>query len=107
MSVLCDCEYAIRAHAISARQKGASEEQIDAANRAREGAIHARRKFGFRAAEKIHQSGKDLDDDLCGVKVAYTDTQIVELIAAASIFEFFPRFVDGLRIPTPPPPTKT
>ena len=30
MSVLCDSEYAIRAHAISARQKGASQEQIEA-----------------------------------------------------------------------------
>jgi alkylhydroperoxidase family enzyme len=38
------------------------------------------------------------------LKAVYTDAQIVELIAAASIFEFFPRFVDGLRIPLTPPP---
>ena len=109
MSVLCDSEYAIRAHAISARQKGASEEQIEAAKTDPEkGPFTPAGKLGFRCAERIHRSGHDLDDSLYAeLKSLHTDTQIVELIASASIFEFFPRFVDGLRIPITPPPTKT
>jgi AhpD family alkylhydroperoxidase len=106
MSVLCDSEYAVRAHAISAKQKGASEQQIEAAKTDPEkGPFTPAGKLGFRCAARIHKSGHDLDDELYAeLKSLYTDPQIVELIAAASIFEFFPRFVDGLRIPITPPP---
>ena len=38
------------------------------------------------------------------LKAVYNDPQIVELIATASVFEFFPRFVDALRIPVTPAP---
>lgn len=108
MSVLNDSEYAVRAHAISARQKGASEEQIEAAKTdPQNGPFTPAGKLGFLCAEKIHLSGRTLDDALYSqLKGVYTDPQIVELIAAASIFEFFPRFVDGLRIPVTPPPAK-
>ncbi len=37
-------------------------------------------------------------------KNVFTDQQLVELVATASVFEFFPRFVDGLRIPLTPAP---
>ena len=48
MSVLCDSEYAIRAHAISARQKGASEEQIEAAKiDPRRGRLRLRESWDF------------------------------------------------------------
>ena len=106
MSVLNGSEYAMKAHAISAKQKGASDEQI-AATRAdfETGPFTPAEKLGFRCAEKLHKSGRDLDDALYAeLKAAYSDPQIVELVAAASIFEFFPRFVDGLRIPLTPPP---
>jgi len=57
-------------------------------------------------AEKIHRSGRDLDDAaFAALKNAYNDAQIIELIATAAVFEFFPRFVDGLRIPATPVPT--
>jgi hypothetical protein len=36
------------------------------------------------------------------LKNSYSHPQIVELIATASVFEFFPRFVDALRIPVTP-----
>jgi hypothetical protein len=36
----------------------------------------------------------------------HNDQQIIELIAAASAFELFPRFVDALRIPLTPLPEK-
>jgi uncharacterized peroxidase-related enzyme len=106
MSVLNGSEYAIKAHAISARQKGASEEQIEATRKDFEkGPFTPAEKLGFRCAGKVHRSGRDLDDaSYAELKAVYSDSQIVELIAAASIFEFFPRFVDGLRIATTPPP---
>jgi AhpD family alkylhydroperoxidase len=106
MSVLNGSEYAGKAHAISAKQKGASDEQIAATNADFEkGPFTAAEKLGFRCAEKLHKSGLELHDALYAeLKAAYSDAQIVELVAAASIFEFFPRFVDGLRIPLTPPP---
>jgi alkylhydroperoxidase family enzyme len=104
MSVLNGSEYAIAAHALSARQKGASEEQIAAVkNDFEQGPFTPTEKLGLRCAEKIHRSGRDLDDaSFAELRNAYNDAQIVELIATAAVFEFFPRFVDGLRIPVTP-----
>jgi len=107
MSVLNGSEYAVSAHALSARQKGASEEQIVAVKGDFEqGPFTQTEKLGLRCAEKIHRSGRDLDDAaFAALKNAYNDAQIIELIATAAVFEFFPRFVDGLRIPATPVPT--
>jgi uncharacterized peroxidase-related enzyme len=104
MSVLNGSEYAIAAHALSARQKGASKEQIAAVkNDFEQGPFKPAEKLGLRCAEKIHRSGRDLDDaSFSELRNAYNDAQIVELIATAAVFEFFPRFVDGLRIPVTP-----
>lgn len=106
MSVLNGSEYAVSAHALSARQKGASEDQIAAVKSDLEqGPFTQTETLGLCCAEKIHRSGRDLDDALFAeLKNAYNDAQIVELIATAAVFEFFPRFVDGLRIPVTPVP---
>jgi len=106
MSVLNRSDYAASAHTLSARQKGASEEQISAVKSDFEpGPFTASEKLGLRCADKIHRSGQDLDDaSFAELKSAYNDAQIVELIATAAVFEFFPRFVDGLRILVTPVP---
>jgi len=107
LSVLLGSEYAIRAHALSARQKGATEQQIAAAKGDYEaGPFSDAEKVGFRAAERLHRSPAEITDEFfMELKQHYTDPQIVELIATAAAFELFPRFVDGLRIPiTPAPP---
>jgi alkylhydroperoxidase family enzyme len=106
MSFLCGSEYATKAHSISARQKGATEEQISAARSSFEsGPFSDAEKVGFRCTEKLHHSGRELDDaSFAELKAAFSVPAIVELVAAASIFEFFPRFVDGLRIPVTPNP---
>jgi uncharacterized peroxidase-related enzyme len=106
MSVLNGSEYAVSAHALSARQKGAREEQIAAVKSDFEqGPFTQAEKLGLRCAEKIHRSGRDLDDaSFAELRNAYNDAQIVELITTAAVFEFFPRFVDGLRIPVTPVP---
>lgn len=106
LSMLLRSEYAVKAHALSARQKGATEAQIAAAKDDFEnGPFTDAEKFGFRAADRLHRSAAELTDEFfAALKQHFTDSQIVELFAAAAAFELFPRFVDGLRIPITPPP---
>jgi len=106
MSVLCGSQYAVAAHSLSAKQKGASDQQIATAEADFEtGPFSDQEKLGFRCADRLHRSGREIDDEFFArLKAAFNDQQIVELFAAASVFEFFPRFVDGLRIPITPLP---
>ena len=106
LSVLLNSRYAVSAHALSARQKGASEAQIAAAQADFEsGPFTDAEKLGFRCAERLHHSAEDVDENFFAqLKSAFSDPQIVELIATASAFELFPRLVDGLRIPITPIP---
>jgi AhpD family alkylhydroperoxidase len=108
MSVLNGSEYAVSAHGVSARQKGASQEQLAAVKGdVEQGPFTPTEKLGLRCAAKIHRTGRDLDDaSFAELKNAYSDAQIVELVATAAVFEFFPRFVDGLRIPVTPVPAR-
>ncbi|HST12589.1 MAG TPA: carboxymuconolactone decarboxylase family protein [Terriglobales bacterium] len=106
LSVLLQSRYAVSGHALSAKQKGASDPQIAAIQSDFEsGPFTDAEKLGFRAAERLHQSAQKLDDDFFAqLKAVYTDAQIVELVATAAAFELFPRLVDGLRIPMTPIP---
>jgi len=108
LSVLLGSSYAVAGHSLSARQKGASEEQIAAAKGDFEqGPFTEAEKLGLRAADRIHRSAQELDDlFFAELKGKLSDAQILELLATASAFEFFPRFVDSLRIPMTPPPKK-
>ena len=106
LSVLQQSQYAISAHALSARQKGASEAQIAAAQGDFEtGPFTEAEKVGFQCAERLHRSPQEIDDAFFAeLKRGFSDPQIVELVATAASFELFPRLVDGLRIPTTPIP---
>jgi uncharacterized peroxidase-related enzyme len=107
LSVLLASDYATKAHALSARQKGATELQILAARGDFEsGPFTAAEKLGFRTAERLHRSAEEITDEFfASLKQHFSDPQIVELVATAAAFELFPRFVDALRIPvTPAPP---
>jgi AhpD family alkylhydroperoxidase len=106
MSVLLGSRYAIAGHAASARQKGASEEQIEAVRADFEsGPFTQKEKLGLRCADLVHGSAQAISDNFFAeLKLEFTEAQIVELVAAASVFEFFPRFVDALRIPVTPAP---
>ena len=106
LSVLLSSEYATKAHAISAKQKGASEAQISAARGDYEtGPFSAAEKLGFRAAERMHKSAAEISDDFyLELKQNFADEQIIELLATAAAFELFPRLVDALRIPITPAP---
>ena len=108
ISVLLGSAYAVSAHSLSARQKGASEQQIVATKGDFEkGPFTEAEKLGLRCADRLHHSASGIDDDFFSeLKSAYNDQQIIELIAAASAFELFPRFVDALRIPLTALPEK-
>jgi 4-carboxymuconolactone decarboxylase len=104
MSVLQCSLYAVTAHSISAIQKGATEDHIVAIKGDFEsGPFTDAEKLGLRCADRLHHSASQIDDAFYAkLKTLYNDQQIVELVATASVFEFFPRFVDALRIPVTP-----
>ncbi len=101
LSVHLASEYAVKAHALSAKQKGATEAQIAAARSDFEhGPFTEAEKQGFRAADRLHRSAAEITDAFfADLKQHFTDPQIIELVATAAAFELFPRFVDALRIP--------
>jgi alkylhydroperoxidase family enzyme len=62
-------------------------------------------KLGLRAADRLHRSPYELDDEFYAeLKRSFSDQEMIELMATAAAFEFFTRFVDSLRIPTTPVP---
>ena len=96
--------YAIRAHSISARQKGASEQQIENVANYETGPYSEKERLGFRLADRLH-GGPEAVDDLfySSLKPSFTDPELIELFLTAAAFEMFPRFIEGLRIPVTPP----
>jgi 4-carboxymuconolactone decarboxylase len=107
VSILCESEYAIRAHSISAQKKGASSAQIAAVADFENGPYTEKEKLGFRLAGRLHGGGRQVDDAFYSeLKTVFDDAALVELFLAAAAFEMFPRFIDGLRIPVTPPAVK-
>jgi AhpD family alkylhydroperoxidase len=108
ISHLNQSPYAIRAHSISARQKGASEPQIQGVADFESEPYNEKEKQGFRLADRLHRGAAAIDDMFyCELKSSFTDPELIELFLTAAAFEMFSRFIDGLRIPiTPPPATK-
>ena len=106
LSIHLASEYAVRAHTLSAQQKGATESQTAAARGDFEsGPFTAAEKAGFRAADRLHRSATEITDEFFAeLKQHFTYPQIIELVATAAAFELFPRFVDALRIPITPSP---
>jgi AhpD family alkylhydroperoxidase len=107
VSLLCESEYAIRAHSISAQKKGASAAQIAGVADFESGPYTEKEKLGFRLANRLHGGGRQVDDAFYGeLKTVFDDAALVELFLTAAAFEMFPRFIDGLRIPITPPAVK-
>jgi AhpD family alkylhydroperoxidase len=107
VSILCESEYAIRAHSISAQKKGASAAQIAAVADFENGPYSEKEKLGFRLAGHLHGGGRQVDDAFYSqLQSVFDDAALVELFLTAAAFEMFPRFIDGLRIPVTPPATK-
>jgi len=107
VSILCESEYAIRAHSISAQKKGASAAQIDAVDDFETGPYSEKEKLGFRLADRLHGGGRKVDDVFYSeLRTVFDDAALVELFLTTAAFEMFPRFIDGLRIPVTPPAAK-
>jgi len=86
-----------------ARQKGASEELIDAIQDRAGGAALERLEPGWRAAleyaDVVHVSGHLVTDDLYAkLRVAWDEGQIVEITLVIGMTEYFNRFNDSLRV---------
>ena len=97
--------YAITAHNMSARKKGASEPQIAGVADYENGPFSAKEKLGFRLADRLHRGPDAVDDPFyASLKPSFIDPELIELFLTAAAFEMFPRFIDGLRIPVTPPP---
>jgi AhpD family alkylhydroperoxidase len=107
ISVLCESEYAIRAHSISAQKKGASPAHIAAVADFESGPYSEKEKLGFRLADRLHGGGRQVDDAFYSeLQSVFDDAGLVELFLTAAAFEMFPRFIDGLRIPVTPAAAK-
>jgi AhpD family alkylhydroperoxidase len=105
ISILCECEYAIRAHSISAQKKGATEAQIAGLKDFEAAGYSEKEKLGFRLADRLHRGGRQVDDTFYReLQTAFSASELVELFLTAAAFEMFPRFIDGLHIPTTPAP---
>jgi uncharacterized peroxidase-related enzyme len=106
ISVLSNSEYAISAHSLSAKQKGATDAQIAAVKRNFEdGPFSPAEKLGLHCADRLHRSPQEIDDKFFAeLKNVYSDSQIVELAATAAAFELFPRLLGALRVATTPIP---
>jgi alkylhydroperoxidase family enzyme len=108
LSVLLGSAYAVAGHSLSAKQKGATDEQVNGVKDFEKGPFTEAEKIGFRFADRLHRSASEIDDAFYAtVKSVYSDEQVVELTATAAAFEFFPRFVDSLRIPITPAPERS
>jgi AhpD family alkylhydroperoxidase len=107
VSILCESEYAIRAHSISAQKKGASAAQIVVVAEFENGPYSEKETLGFRLAGFLHGGGRQVDDSCYReLQCVFEDAGLVELFLTAAAFEMFPRFIDGLRIPGTPPAAK-
>jgi len=97
--------YAVRAHSISARQKGASEARIESVASFESGPYSEKEKLGFRLADRLHRGAGQVDDAFfASLRSVFSELELIELFLTAAAFEMFPRFIDGLRIPVTPPP---
>src|ERR1035438_6748395 len=61
ISILQESEYAIRAHAASAKKKGAGDAQIAGVKDFEKYSFTAKEKVGFRAADRLHLGARRVD----------------------------------------------
>jgi len=105
ISTLHESEYAIRAHAASAKKKGASDEQIAGVKDFASGPYSEKERMGFRLADRLHRGPREIDDAFYAeLRKHFSEEEVIELFLTAAAFEMFPRFIDGLRIPVTPLP---
>ena len=103
-SQMNSCEYCLASHSLLAKKLGYSDAQI-ATLSAFEGSesFTPREKAALRLAERLTRNERALtEEELAELKAHFTEGEIVELMAASGLFNYFNRFNNLLAMePTP------
>ena len=93
-SQMNSCEYCLASHSLLAKKLGYSDAQLAALPRFESSdAFSPREKAALRLAERLTRNERPLDDaELAELKGHFTEGEIVELMAASGLFNYFNRF---------------
>jgi uncharacterized peroxidase-related enzyme len=93
-SQMNSCEYCLSSHSLLAKKLGYSDAQIAALHRFDSSdEFSPREKSALRLAERLTRNERPLDDvELADLKTHFTEGEIVELMAASGLFNYFNRF---------------
>jgi uncharacterized peroxidase-related enzyme len=99
-SQLNNCEYCLASHSIIAKRLGWSMEQIDdLANFEVRADFTPAEKAALRLAEKMTLDSTQLsDNEFACLRTFYEEGEVVELMAAIGLFNYFNRFNNALQM---------
>jgi uncharacterized peroxidase-related enzyme len=103
-SQMNNCEYCLASHSLLAKRLGYNDEQITALPHFESSAnFSPREKAALRLTERLTRNERPLDDgELTDLKNYFSEGEIVELMAASGLFNYFNRFNNLLAMePTP------
>ena len=88
------CEYCLASHSLLAKKLGYTDAQIAALPHFENSdSFTPREKMALRVAERLTRNERALDEaELEDLKVHFTEGEIVELMAASGLFNYFNRF---------------
>jgi uncharacterized peroxidase-related enzyme len=98
------CEYCLASHSLLAKKLGYSDAQIASLPHFEDSeSFTPREKSALRLAERLTRNERPLDDaELADLKTHFSEGEIVELMAASGLFNYFNRFNNLLAMePTP------
>jgi uncharacterized peroxidase-related enzyme len=98
------CEYCLASHSLLAKKLGYNDAQIAALPHFESSDTFApREKAALRLAERLTSNERPLDEaELADLRAHFTEGEIVELMAASGLFNYFNRFNNLLAMePTP------
>ena len=99
------CEYCLGSHSLLAKKLGYTDAQIAALPHFETSdSFTPAEKAALRLAERLTRNERALDDaELAELKLHYSEGEIVELMAASGLFNYFNRFNNLLAMePTQP-----
>jgi uncharacterized peroxidase-related enzyme len=93
-SQMNNCEYCLASHSLLAKKLGYSDAQVAALPRFGDSdQFSPREKVALRLAERLTRNERPLDGaELADLKAHFTEGEIVELMAASGLFNYFNRF---------------
>jgi uncharacterized peroxidase-related enzyme len=93
-SQMNNCEYCLTSHSLLAKKLGYNDAQIaDLPRFENSDNFSEREKAALRLAERLTRNERPLDDaEIVALKVHFSEGEIVELMAASGLFNYFNRF---------------